>query len=321
MEQHVLHLGLLLVCLLDRVKQLGADDAAVLPDAGYLGEVGAEVVLLGCRLDQVQPLCVGGDHRKMQRAVQGGNEALPVLLGSGIRAMEHARRLYAGLLEPGQDTGVDRLREGRNRHAEVQGCLRRPLSRPLLACGVENLLDQRVAGLVVALGQALRRDVDQEAANLRRCRPLLEDCLDLAGRHARGATQDVVDLADQLHDPVFDAVVDHLHVVARRMTAAVGHARPVVVGLRGDLLEYRGDALVGLEVAAGHDRRPPQGTLLAAGDAAAYEVQASLLQALGAPVGIGEMGVSAIDEHIAWLEMLKESVDHPIRARSCSDHQ
>src|SRR5215831_2312879 len=74
------------------------------------------------------------------------------------------------------------------------------------------------------------------------------------------------------------------------------------VDLRGDLLEHRPQPLVGLGGPAGHDAGPVQRPLLAAGDAAADEVQAGLAQrGLPAP-GVGVVGVAAVHDDVARLE-------------------
>ena len=54
--------------------------------------------------------------------------------------------------------------------------------------------------------------------------------------------QQVVGLGDELHVAVLDAVVHHLHVVARAARAHVVDARLAIVGLGGDRAEDRARA-------------------------------------------------------------------------------
>ena len=67
---------------------------------------------------------------------------------------------------------------------------------------------------------------------------------------ADAVAQQVVGLGDQLHVGVLDAVVDHLHVVARAVGADVGAAR-LAVDLGGD----RGEDLLDLAVGLARRRR------------------------------------------------------------------
>ena len=60
---------------------------------------------------------------------------------------------------------------------------------------------------------------------------------------AEPVVQQVVRLGDQLHVGVLDAVVHHLHVVARAAVTDVGAARRAV-DLRGDAREHRLDEVV-----------------------------------------------------------------------------
>ena len=98
---------------------------------------------------------------------------------------------------------------------------------------------------------------------------------DLGRSCAEPGPQQVVGLRDQLHVGVLDAVVHHLDEVAGAVRPDV-HAAGRAVDLGRDGLEDRPELLVRLRRTAGHDRRAEQGALLAAGHAAADEVQAVL---------------------------------------------
>ena len=69
----------------------------------------------------------------------------------------------------------------------------------------------------------------------------------------------------------------------------------------------------GLGRAAGHDARPVQRALLAAGDAGADEVQALLAQRLLAAAGVGEVRVAAVDDDVARLEQRRRARRSPRR--------
>jgi hypothetical protein len=138
--------------------------------------------------------------------------------------------------------------------------------------------------------------------------PLGEDVADGVGVHAQRALHEVVGLGDDLHVGVLDAVVDHLHEVAGAVRAHVGAAGGAV-DVRGDLLEHRAEAVVGLDGAAGHDRGAVEGALLTAGDARAHEVQALLAQRVLATTGVGEQRVAAVHDDVALVHVLGELVD------------
>ena len=170
------------------------------------------------------------------------------------------------------------------------------VQRPVPFCSAASRITSTsgwpVASSVLASTRAeisIRNDSSSEsfqARSARRSRHLQSDAV----------AQQVIALGDQLHVGVLDAVVDHLHVVPGAVGADVGAARrPVDVG--GDRLEDRLDRLVvGLAVAAGHDARPVQRSLLAAGDADAQEVDALLGELRVAALGVAEVGVAAVDQ-------------------------
>ena len=137
--------------------------------------------------------------------------------------------------------------------------------------------------------------------------------------HAEPVAQQLVGLADQLHVGVLDAVVHHLHEVARPVGADVRAARHTV-DVRGDLLQQRAERLVGLGRTAGHDRRPVERALLAAGDARADEVQAALAHRLLAADGVGVERVAAVDDDVAFFHRVGELVDDGVGRVAGLDH-
>ena len=98
-----------------------------------------------------------------------------------------------------------------------------------------NDVHERLSRLRIDHPADLRRQLDEERLQ-RTAIPRFEHAPRFGRREAQSAMQDVVDLGDDLHVAVFDAVVDHLHEMARAIGPHVRHARPRV-GLRGNRLE------------------------------------------------------------------------------------
>ena len=205
------------------------------------------------------------------------------------------------------------------RHAELERVLRGPAAGALLLGGVEDHVDEWLAGRVIGLGQHASGDLDQERFELAVVpgAELIGDRVDL---EAGAVAEQVIALGDQLHVGVLDPVVDHLHVVARAVGADVGAARRAV-DRRGDRLEDRLDGLVvGLAVAAGHDARPVERALLAARDADAEEVDAALGELGVTPLGVAEVGVAAVDHDVAALQVRGDLVDHGVGGGARLNH-
>src|SRR5207253_7860311 len=115
-------------------------------------------------------------------------------------------------------------------------------------------------------------------------------------------------------------VVNHLDEMAGAVRADVGDARAVVY-LRGDLFPDRAQLFVSGAVAAGHQGRPPERTLLAARDAAADEVEAFALQRLFALHGVFIIRVAAVNDDVALIEMRLELLDDRIHGTAGFDQQ
>ena len=235
-------------------------------------------------------VCVGGTLTECARSHTGGRSAL---------------RNRAG-----QSAGEHRLGDTGHRHAEIESGLHRPSARALLLGFVDDQVDERLTGLGIHLTQHLGGDLDQEAVQVAGV-PLGEHLCDLRRGQAEGVAQQLVGLADELHIGILDAVVHHLHEVARAVGADMSAARHTV-DMCGDLLQQRSQRFVGLLRAAGHDRRSVERALLATGDTGADEVQSTLRHGLLAPDGIGVERITAVDDDVAGLHRIGEFIDHRV---------
>ena len=151
----------------------------------------------------------------------------------------------------GQCARENRLGDTGDRHAEVQGRLHGPAAGALLFGGIDDDIDEGLAGLRVNLLEHLCGDLNQVALQLALV-PFGKDVSDIRCTHAEAVAQQLVGLADQLHVRVLDAVVHHLHEMAGAIGADVGTAGHTV-DVRGDLLQQRAEGFVRLLRAARHD--------------------------------------------------------------------
>jgi hypothetical protein len=139
-------------------------------------------------------------------------------------------------------------------------------------------------------------------------------------RHAEHVLHEVVTLGDELHVAVLDAVVDHLHEVARRAGADVRDAW-AVVDLGGNLLQDRRDLLVGARFAAGHQRRAVEGAFFTTRDAHADEAEALGLELPVAPFGVVGMRVAGVEDHVPGFEERQERGDRVVDGLAGFDEQ
>ena len=194
------------------------------------------------------------------------------------------------------------------------------VQRPVPFCSAWSTITS-TSGLPVSpsvLPQHGGRDLDQERLEVAAV-PVLEDRRDRRHVEPDPEPQQVVGLGDQLHVGVLDAVVDHLHVVARAVGADVGAAR-LAVDLGRDRREDLLDLAVGVALAAGHDARPEQRALLAAGDAGADEAQPALAALGRAPARVEEVRVAGVDDDVVVVEQRSQIADHAVHGRARLDH-
>ena len=170
---------------------------------------------------------VRDDLRGVEGAADVVDELVAVGLDDRLRPAEFFRGGDALLLHCGDAAGKDRLTDKGDRDALFGGVDQRPFAGAFLAGGVENLLDQRFA-IVVLVGEDISGDLDEVRVEVALV-PLGEHLVHLVGAHAEPFLHQVVRLADELHVAVLDAVVHHLDVVPGAVVAnPVAARRPVI---------------------------------------------------------------------------------------------
>ena len=143
----------------------------------------------------------------------------------------------------------------------------------------------------------------------------------LVGAHAQAGLHQVIGFADELHVAVLDAVVDHLHVVARAVFAhPIAAGRPVI-DLGSDLLEDVFHVRPGSGRAAGHDAGAAPGAFLAAGNAGADIEQALGLDVLCAADRVFEKGVAAVNDDVTRFEVRDDLLNEFVHCLAGLHHE
>ena len=242
-----------------------------------------------------------------------------VALDRGLGPLELLGGRDAFILEGGNAAGIDRFGNEGDGDAQVLRGDDRPFAGAFLAGGVEDLVHERLA-VGVFEAEDVAGDLDEVGVELALV-PLGKDLVHLVGAHAQAGLHQVVGLADELHVAVFDAVVDHLHVVARAVFAhPIAAGRPVI-DLGGDLLEDVFHMRPGGGRAAGHDARAAAGAFFAAGNAGADVEQALGLDVFRAADRVFEEGVAAVNDDVAGFEVRDDLVNEFVHGLAGLDHE
>ena len=150
--------------------------------------------------------------------------------------------------------------------------LAHPATGSFLAGGVQNHVDKVVVCFFVFDSENVAGDLNEVTIEVAFV-PFFEHFVQLGVREAERMLHDVVGFADKLHVAVFDAVVNHLHVVTGSGFSHPVAAWDVVVltNLRADLLEDVFDKRPCFRVTTRHDAWSLQRPLFAPGNAGADE--------------------------------------------------
>ncbi len=230
-----------------------------------------------------------------------------MLVSAGRGPFNLRRRLHAFVLQRGNAARINRLGHQRDRNAQVLRIDDRPFAGAFLAGGVENLVHERRA-VGVLERQNVARDFDEIGIQFALV-PFGENLVHFRRAHAEAVFQNVVGLADQLHVAVFDAVVNHLHVMARAAFAHPVAARHIAFHFRGDALENILHVRPRGGRTAGHDARAMTRAFFAAAHAGADVKQSFALDIFHAAVGVLEKRIAAVNDDVARFEMRQELFD------------
>ena len=308
--EHEVHQGrIAAVGVGDAVEEAGADDATPTPDGGDTAEVESPAFFLAHRFDEVEALGVADDFRGVKGVVDLLDELGLVRGDVDRRAGELGAGGDALLLLAGENTGLDGGVDGADDDGVFSGVEQCPLTGAFLAGLVHDELDDRLAGLRVLLFEGLAGDLDEVALHVALI-PFVEDGSHFVGGEA-GVLEDVVGFADELHIAVFDAVVDHLHVVTSAAGTDVDDAR-LAVDFGCDALEDRLHDFPSGSRATGHDGGAFAGTFFTAGNASADEAEAFLSEvSIAALSGLVE-AVAAVDDDIVLVQKRDELLNHGV---------
>ena len=120
---------------------------------------------------------------------------------------------------------------------QIEGNLARPFARPFLFGRVQNQVHQSTARFRVGVRQDVARDAHQVAGQFPLV-PFVEHRTHLGRAHAQQVVHQPIGFADALHVSILNAVVHHLHEVARAARAHPFTAGLTVIGFGGNRLQH-----------------------------------------------------------------------------------
>ena len=318
-KEQVLQVGVRAERVGNVLEEHGADDAAAAPHERDRALVEVPVVFLGGLAHEHEALCIRHDLACIQRLLEVLNELVAVACERlDLGAAEHLGRADTLIAERREAACEHGLADERHGLAEVEGVNGGPLAGALLAGAVEDLGDDRLA-VSVLVCKHVARDLNEERVE-HTLIPLGKDVGDVKLAQAETDLEDGVDLADELHVTILNAVVHHLDIVASAVLAHPVAAR-LAVALRRDRLEDLLDMRPRGRAATRHERRAVARAVLTTGHTRADVQEATLLELLSAADGVGVVRVTTVDNDVALLEVGDELVDERVNGRTRLDEE
>ena len=204
------------------------------------------------------------------------------------------------------------------RDTQIKGIDAGPFTCTFLTRGIEDFFDQRFA-VFISVTQNRGGNFDQIRIQFGFI-PLVEDLVHFVIRQAQTVFHELVGFANQLHVAVFDAVVHHFDEVACTVTADPVAARLALRRFGGDGLENRLNGRPCGFVAAGHDRRAVTRTFFATGYAGTDKADAFCGQLVCTAGGIRIVGITAVNNDVAFVQKRNELLDKIVNNRTSANH-
>ena len=262
-------------------------------------------------------LGISDDFRRIEALADGFDEVITVLMGQD--RLFNAGPGFRTARCIGHDAGIAGCGDHGNIDALFHRLDTRPAACPLLTGSVDDLIQDLSAGFVV-FSEDVCSDADEEAFQLALV-PFMENL----GNSGVVVTADVfeqqIGFGNELHVGVFDAVVDHLDIVAGTVFADIRTARLAVSGFSGNSLVNGLDFRVRFLIAARHDSRAAAGPRFPTGNPHAVEVDAVFPATVVAAARIAEIGIAAVDDDVPRIEERQQLVEHAVHGSAGHDHE
>ncbi len=147
----------------------------------------------------------------------------------------------------------------------------------------------------------VRADFDQVGSKFTTV-PFKKDLVQFTRGQIQSSVQKVIDLSNQLHIPVFDAVVHHLDIMPGSSRSHVGDARLAVSSFCGDRTKNWLDCVPRFRLPPRHDSRSPFSPFFASRYSHSDKMDTPVRKLPAAPLRILEERVTAVNEDIAILQ-------------------
>ncbi len=302
----------------DFLQELRTNDAARAEDLRDFTVVQIPVVFVRRGTQLRETLRVGDDFAQVQRATNFLNKLCFITSQFSLRARQHFRCRNALVFQRRDVAREYRLGDQRQRFAQIQRTLAGPFTGTFVRRFVQDHIN-KVFTLFIFFGEDVFGDVDQVAAQLAFI-PLGKGSCQFFVRQVQTAFQQGIGFSNQLHIAIFDAVVNHLHVMACTVSANIGHARLAIFRNGCDFGQDRRNQLIRFFLATRHDRWTFQGTFFTAGYASTDEVKTFSGQFTVTTDSVLEEGVTTINDDVAFIQIRLQGIDSSISSRPCFNH-
>ena len=139
-------------------------------------------------------------------------------------------------------------------------------------------------------------------------------------RHAQAFFHELISFANQLHIAVFNAVVHHFYKVPGALVAHPVAARFARRRFRCNGLKNRFHKFPSGNIAARHDGRAMARTFFSARNTCADKTNAFFRQLNATAVGVRIIGIAAVNQDIALVQIRHNLFDKFVHGAACTNH-
>ena len=245
---------------------------------------------------QLESLRIGIEDRKFQRIAHCFVHVRKRRCNGLQRHL--LRLLHPKLLRARHNACVHARGYRGHRHAIGHGSIRRPFAGTLLGSRIFDDIQQVFLRHIIALREYLRRYFQQIGSKRWVVVPSRKSFADLCITGATGL-QEMIGLGQELHQAVFNPVMDHLHKMPGSARPQIPNAAAAFTVLRRHLLQKRRQGVVRRFIAARHHARAMERSLFTAAHPEAEVLDAFCLERFRAAGGVTVVTIPTINDDIA----------------------
>ena len=263
-------------------------------------------------------MSIGHNLRRIQGCAQIFGKFLFVDSGDGRCCNDLLSRFTSRIV--GRYARIASCRNHGNIDAQLQGFQTRPAPRTLLACRINDFIDNIAVRQVVFFRKNISGNTDEETLQFPLI-PSMEGFGNFPIRKLAYVFHKQVRFGNQLHIRIFNTVMYHLYKMTGPVFTDISAARFAVIGFCRNSFVHVLYFRITFLMAAGHNSRTATSACFTARNTHTVKMDSLGLASIVTTARIFKERVAAVNDDISFFQQPVQRCQHAVYRCACHDHE